>query len=46
MRSTVMYLNGKPLTLGENDELPELVGEPVSAGTVELAPGSCTFFVM
>ena len=46
LRSTVMYLNGNPLTLGENDELPELVGEPVAAGTVELAPGSCTFFVM
>ena len=46
LRSTVMYLNGKPLALGENDELPGLVGEPVAVGTVELAPGSCTFFVM
>ena len=45
MRNTVMYLNGKPLTLGENDELPECIGEAVS-GTVELAPGSCTFFVI
>lgn len=45
MRSTVMYLNGKPLTLGDGDTLPELEGVSVS-GTVELAPGSCTFFVM
>ena len=45
MRSTVMYLNGKPLTLGENDELPNMSGEAVS-GTVELAPGSCAFFVL
>ncbi len=45
MRSTVMYLNGRPLTLGENDELPDMSGEAVS-GTVELAPGSCAFFVL
>ena len=46
MRSTVMYLNGKPLTLGENDELPSLAPVKQAAGTVELAPGSCTFFVL
>jgi hypothetical protein len=45
MRSTTMYLNGKALTLGENDELPEMEGAAVS-GTIELAPGSCTFLVM
>ena len=45
MRSTVAYLNGRALTLGENDQLPSLEGEVVS-GTVELAPGSCTFFVV
>ena len=45
MRSTVMYLNGKALTLGENDALPEMNGKTVS-GTVELAPGSCAFFVL
>lgn len=44
-RSKVAYLNGKALILGENDTLPEMEGETVS-GTVELAPGTCTFFVM
>ena len=46
LRSTVMYLNGKPLTLGENDELPALTPVKHPAGTVELAPSSCTFFVL
>ena len=45
MRSRVMTLNGEDLQLGENDELPELKGKTVS-GTVELAPGSCAFFVL
>jgi hypothetical protein len=45
LRSRVMTLNGKPLTLGENDELPELCGEKVS-GKVTLAPGACAFFVI
>ena len=45
MRSRVMTLNGRDLVLGENDELPCLCGETVS-GTVELAPGSCAFFVL
>ena len=45
MRSTVMYLNGKALTLGENDALPEMNGKAVS-GAVELAPGSCAFFAL
>ena len=46
MRSSVMYLNGKALTLGENDEIPVMEGVTVAAGTVEVAPGSCTFFVL
>ena len=45
LRSRVMTLNGRALALGENDELPCLCGETVS-GTVELAPGSCAFFVL
>ena len=45
MRSAVMTLNGRDLVLGENDELPCLCGQDVS-GTVELAPGSCAFFVL
>ena len=34
------------LTLDENDELSDLQGETVAAGTVEVAPGSCTFAVL
>ena len=45
MRSRTMTLNGEELVLGENDELPALTGKKVS-GTVELAPGSCAFFVL
>ena len=45
VRSTTIYLNGKELTLDENDELPAMEGEAVS-GTIELAPGTCTFLVM
>ena len=45
-RATVMTLNGKDLVLGEDNALPAL--EPVvqPAGTVELAPLTCTFFVL
>ena len=46
LRFPVMYLNGKALTLGENDELPCLCGKEVAAGEVELAPCTCTFFVL
>ena len=45
LRSRTMLLNGKELTLGENDTLPALDGVTVS-GTVEVAPGSCTFIVI
>lgn len=45
VRNNTMYLNGNPLTLGENDTLPEMNGETVS-GTIQLPPGSCTFLVM
>ena len=45
LRSTVMTLNGRDLVLGEGDELPCLCGEEVS-GTIQLAPGTCTFFVL
>ena len=46
MRSRTMLLNGRELVLGENDELPCLCGETVPAGTVEIAPGGCTFFIL
>lgn len=46
IRSSVMYLNGRPLYLGEKDGLPDLSGELRKAGVVNLEPGSCTFFVL
>ena len=45
-RATVMTLNGRDLVLGENWELPDLSGDPVSAGKIELAPMTCTFLVV
>jgi len=45
MRSRTMLLNGKELVLGENDALPAFEAVTKS-GTVEVAPGGCTFFVM
>lgn len=46
VRATVMTLNAKPLVLGENNTLPELIPDTQAAGTVELAPGTCTFLVL
>ncbi|MBE6955136.1 MAG: beta-glucuronidase [Ruminococcaceae bacterium] len=45
LRSRTMCLNGKELLLGENDALPELTGVKAT-GTVEVAPGGCTFIVL
>lgn len=46
LRARVMTLNGQPLVLGEGDALPAM--EPVlqPAGTLELAPATCTFLIM
>lgn len=46
LRAAVMTLNGQPLVLGENNTLPEMKPEEQAAGTIELAPGTCTFLVM
>ena len=46
MRSTVMQLNGKNLTVSGISEIPELVPVIQEVGVVELAPGSCTFLVI
>ena len=46
MRSRTMLLNGRELVLGEGDALPCLCGETVPAGTLEVAPGGCTFIVL
>ena len=45
MRSSVMCLNGKDLVAGPKGELPELSGVKVS-GSVEVAPGGCSFIVL
>ena len=45
MRSRTMLLNGKELVLGDDDQLPDLTGVKVEAGTLEVAPGGCTFIV-
>ena len=45
-RATVMTLNGRDLVLDENNDLPDLSGAPVAAGTIELAPMTCTFLVV
>ena len=45
LRSRTMLLNGRELVLGGNDALPELSGVTAS-GTVEVAPGGCTFIVV
>ncbi len=46
VRSRLMQLNGTALELGENDALPELKPAAQPAGTVELAPYTCTFLVI
>ncbi len=46
MRSSVMYLNGQPMTAGDKGEVPAFAGEPVPAGETAVAPGSCVFFVL
>ena len=46
VRAAVMTLNGKPLVLGAGNSLPELTPAAQEAGTVTLAPATCTFFVL
>ena len=46
LRSRTMLLNGRELVLGENDEMPSLAPEKVSAGTLEVDPGNCAFVVL
>lgn len=46
MRSSVMQLNGKNLSLSGLCEIPEMMPEKQEAGAALLAPGSCTFLVI
>ena len=43
LESEQVLLNGRPLTLGANDALPELRGVDVRAGQMALAPSTITF---
>ncbi len=44
LRSTTMSLNGLPLT--KSEDLQNLPKQTQREGNIELAPGSCTFFVL
>jgi hypothetical protein len=44
LRSRTMLLNGRELTLGDGDALPEFSGVTASR-KIEIAPGGCTFIV-
>jgi len=46
IRSTVMYLNGKPLGVQGVSELSDLNPEKHPAGKFTLAPSTCTFIVI
>lgn len=46
LRATTMKLNGQPLVLGPNNELPDLSPVEQPAGTLELTPATCTFLVL
>lgn len=46
MRSSVMQLNGEDLSASASGGIPDLKPKKQEAGTVTLAPGSCTFFVI
>ncbi|MCC8106017.1 MAG: beta-glucuronidase [Clostridiales bacterium] len=46
LRATVMTLNGKPLALGPDNELPEIIPEYCPAGPITFAPATCTFVIL
>lgn len=46
LRSPVMKLNGRDLALGENDSLPAMEAVIAPAGSLELAPATCTFIAL
>lgn len=46
LEATQAQLNGHALKLGHGDTLPDLKGQPIRAGTVELAPATITFLAL
>jgi heparanase 1 len=43
LQDASVQLNGRDLKLGVNDEMPELRGSSIQAGTITLAPATITF---
>jgi hypothetical protein len=46
LESPSVRLNGQELRLGSNDQLPDLQGNRIPSGPVELAPASITYLAM
>lgn len=46
LEGTRVELNGKELTLGANDAIPQLAGVPTPSGQMTLAPASITFLAV
>ena len=46
LESQTVQLNGQPLRLGPDDELPALSSAPVAAGDASLPPASITFLAL
>lgn len=46
LTSTQVMLNGKALRIGAEGSLPDLAGEGVSAGSIDLPPASITFLTV
>lgn len=46
LEDSAVDLNGRPLRLAVNGDLPPLRGEPVKAGRVDFAPASITFLTV
>jgi len=46
LEDSIVKLNGSELKLGAGDALPQMIGAPLSAGEVALAPDTITFFAI
>ena len=46
LEDSMVKLNGSELKLGAGDALPQMIGAPLNAGEVALAPDTVTFFAI
>jgi len=46
LQDTTVRLNGLPLRLGPQDDLPRIAGVPTDAGALTFAPATITFLTM